>query len=87
MKNLSKIFGIIILALFFISCSSKCSECLQPTSSKVQTVEVKVPVACELPKIECDFSGNAFVPTQKLLECIIIQKKLLKKCSEPIETK
>lgn len=74
------IFGMI--AMMFIGCSSKTTEDIQPCSSKVEVVEVKVPVACNVPKVECDFSGDNFEPTQKLLDCLILHKKLLKACTE-----
>lgn len=86
MKNLSKILVVLLVGLFLISCSCKQQEqeTFKPTATKVKIVEKVVPVACKIPKIECDFSGSNFVPTQKLLDCIIIQKKILQDCSKPI---
>lgn len=63
-------------------CSSKTEEYLKPCSSKVEVVEKYIPVACEVPKVDCNFTGDNFEPTQKLLDCLILHKKLLKACTE-----
>lgn len=73
-----------ILWLILNGCSLN-KDNLQPTSSKVQIVEKVVPVACPIEKVECDFTGKDFVPTKKLLECVILQKRIIEQCSKPIE--
>lgn len=53
---------------------------------KQEVVETKVLVGCKLPKIECDFTGEGFVPTEKLLDCVQKQKKALELCQEQIDS-
>jgi hypothetical protein len=79
----SKLLTLISFSIVIVGCSNTTTtEQLQPCSAKVETVEVKVPVACQIPKVTCDFSGENFEPTQKLLDCLILHKKLLKACTE-----
>lgn len=75
--------GIAIISLIILlnGCGEQ-TDPLKPTSTKVQIVERKVIVACEIPKIECEFSGEGFIPTKKLLECVKIQKEALRICTE-----
>ena len=74
-----KIVAIIMLMTLFIGCCPK----VEPEIRTVyKTKEVKVPVKCEVPKVICDFSGEGFTPTIKLLECIKEQKEIIKRCSE-----
>lgn len=86
MKKLSNIlillFILVMIGLMLVGCSSKTEEDLKPCSSKVEVVEKVVPVACDVPKVECDFTGANFEPTQKLLDCLVLHKKLLKACTE-----
>lgn len=53
---------------------------------KQEVVETKVMVGCQLPKIECDFTGEGFTPTEKLLDCVQRQKKALELCQEQIDS-
>ena len=67
--------------LFLFGCSTR-----QPVETKVitrtETVEVKVPVKIDIPEIDCEFSGEGTVPMTKMLECIILQKKVIDEISE-----
>lgn len=67
--------------LFLFGCGAR-----QPVETKVitrtETVEVKVPVKIDIPEIDCEFSGEGTVPMTKMLECIILQKKVLDEISE-----
>ena len=69
-----------VLLLLF-GCSAR-----QPVETKVitrtETVEVKVPVKIDIPEIDCEFSGEGTVPMTKMLECIILQKKVIDEISE-----
>lgn len=73
-----------LLALIVLVCEGCCGKSQsEATKTVVSTdvVQVKLPVACQFPKVACDFGGDGFVPTEKLLDCIIIQKRLMEKCS------
>lgn len=50
-----------------------------------ETVDNKVAVKCEIPKVECEFSGTGIVPGQKLLACIALQKKIIEACTKQLE--
>ena len=71
----------LITTLWFNGCAGK-EDTLKPTSEKVNIIEKKVAVACEVPKIDCDFEGKGIVPTKKLLECVKIQKEVIRICTE-----
>lgn len=49
---------------------------------KTETVEVKVPVKCNIPKVECNLHGKDFEVIGKMLECIVEQKRAIEVCSE-----
>lgn len=74
---------LLILSILFLlfGCSSR-----QPVETKVitriETVEVKVPVKIDIPEIDCEFSGEGTVPMTKMLECIILQKRVIDEISE-----
>ena len=46
-----------------------------------KTKIVKVPVACITEPVTCSFSGSGFKPTVYLLDCVILQKKIIDRCS------
>ena len=74
---------LLLLSILFLlfGCSAR-----QPVETKVitrtETVEVKVPVKIDIPEIECEFSGEGTVPMTKMLECIILQKKVIDEITE-----
>ena len=74
---------LLLLSILFLlfGCSAR-----QPVETKVitrtETVEVKVPVKIDIPEIDCEFSGKGTVPMTKMLECIILQKKVIDEISE-----
>ena len=74
---------LLLLSILFLlfGCSAR-----QPVETKVitrtETVEVKVPVKIDIPEIDCEFSGEGTVPMTKMLECIILQKKVIDEISE-----
>jgi hypothetical protein len=76
-----KIFNLLSLILavvIFTGCAGKQEECV-PTRV-VETQKVYIAVPCESPKVKCDFKGNGFEPTTKLLACIVEQKRALEVC-------
>ena len=74
---------LLLLSILFLlfGCSAR-----QPVETKVitrtETVEVKVPVKIDIPEIDCEFSGEGTVPMTKMLECIILQKKVIDEIAE-----
>lgn len=77
-----KIYNLILIALTMLLITGCASDSLKPTSMKDIVVEKKVAVACEVPKVECDFKGELFEPTIKLLECVKVQKEVIRICTE-----
>lgn len=79
-----KIFSI---SLFFIivllsgCASTKIKEVKGETVVKIEKVKEYVVEKCNVPDKLCEFSGNGFVPTEKLLNCVITQKHYLDICS------
>lgn len=78
------IVGLFIVLLSLLACSSKTYRPvnLQPTSNKIIVQEKIVTVKCKIPKIDCEFTGDNYVPTKKLIECISLQKKAIEVCNE-----
>ena len=74
---------LLLLSILFLlfGCSAR-----QPVETKVitriETVDVTVPVKIDIPEIDCEFSGEGTVPMTKMLECIILQKKVIDEISE-----
>lgn len=73
---------IIVVMIMSHGCASTQQDTLKPNSTKVQVVEKKVIVACEIPKVHCDFEGKGIIPSRKLIECVKIQKEVIKICTE-----
>ena len=70
------LMGLVILTM--TGCNPKC----EPNTVYVdRVVEVKVPVKCTVPKVECEFSGVGSEPVAKLLECVVVQKRAMEVCN------
>lgn len=83
-KRILLYFCILFLLGLVVAVSQGCScKNTETTKTVVSTdvVKVNIPVACQFPKVVCDFGGEGFVPTEKLLDCVIIQKRLMEACS------
>lgn len=72
--------GVVCLSLF--GCAEK--ECRPEIKTVVDVKEVVKSVPCVPPKIDCDFSGQAFVPVSKMLQCIVEQKRVIEACSSVV---
>ena len=68
-----------IVCLSFYGCAQ--DECRPEVRTVVDVKEVVKSVPCVPPKIDCDFSGQSFVPVSKLLQCVVEQKRALEVCS------
>lgn len=68
---LAGIVGVMILA--------GCTTCnTEPTVvTKVDVVKEPVPAPVRIPELDCDFSGENMTPTAKLLECLIMHKRVI----------
>ena len=78
---------ILILAIGVLLALSGCSTPpAKPVPPKIvteyKTVEVYVTKPCDVPMPTCDFSGEGFEPTVKLLECLTELKQALKYCKK-----
>ena len=70
-----------LIAVTFFGCSTE-QDRLVPNSQQVIVQEKKVIVSCKIPEIECEFSGNKFEPTRKLIECLKKQKEAIRICND-----
>lgn len=78
---------LLILPIVFIGCFSNKEVCKEPkVITKVEVVEKIVPIKCKVPEVHCEFGGDDFEPTKKLLECIVEQKRALEVCRDNIAT-
>ena len=75
------IYFMLALGYLLIGCGGSNVE-LGPSSCKAQIVEKVVVVGCPIKDLDCDFSGDNFEPTKKLLECVKLQKELLEQCAQ-----
>lgn len=77
-----KIYKVLLFVLpimLFIGCSTH--EIRKEVVEVVDTVEVSKPVPCKVDNFTCDFTGDLYTPTYKLLTCVIIQKRIIEICS------
>ena len=84
------IYKIITLVLIMIGLSGCFDGQPKPEIKTVivtKIKEVKVPIPCKVPKVSCDFNGPGFTPINKLLECIIKQKRALESISDANRSK
>ena len=77
-KIVTGVFMAIIVLLLCTGCSTTVKE---KVVTVTETVEVKTPVPCEVKDLTCSFEGEQYVPTKKLLECLIIHKRIIEICS------
>jgi len=73
-----KYFILVLVTLFMFGCSST------PDIKEVivyKTKEVYIPVPCKV-EVNCDFTGDGYIPTTKLLKCVVEQKKALEYCRQ-----
>lgn len=75
------VFAALVAATTLLAGCATTDE-LKPNSYPTIIVEKKVPVKCELPTIQCEFKGEGLTPTIKLLECVKLQKEIIKICTE-----
>lgn len=77
----------IAIAMFF-GCSSSSLDNryigndLKPNSERINIQERIVTVKCKIPEVECEFSGDNYVPTKKLIECISLLKEAIRVCNQ-----
>ena len=72
-----RIFNILLIMLVIVILSG-CSNTREPEIiTKTEIQEVYVPVKPLRPRINCDFTGTGNEPIAKLLDCVIIQKRVL----------
>lgn len=80
-----KIYSIIFIlsVILFTGCATTQYKQLPPEKVVVTEIQEKVVVKpCPVPDLSkvCDFKGDFFTPTEKLLQCIIAQKRALELC-------
>ena len=73
-----KVFLIVFALLSLSGCSAEC----KPTTEYVRVpYEVKVPVKCEVPHVECDFNRSTDTEViAAMLECIVDLKRSNEVC-------
>lgn len=76
-----------IIILFMVIILNGCVCEPLPPKVVTETIYVKVPVKHKLPDINCDFSGDGFEPTEKLLQCIVKQKRVIELNNEDNTTR
>lgn len=74
-----KIFSLIFILLFLVGCSTV--EVRREQVLVDNPIEVGVPVPCKVDGLTCDFAGENYIPTYKLLQCVIVQKRIIEICS------
>lgn len=72
------LYLIMIFILAFSGCSTKEPEVI----TKTVTQEVYVPVKPLRPRINCEFTGTGNEPIAKLIDCIIIQKRVIENMTQ-----
>lgn len=73
MKTYSLIF---IACVLFTGCYQE--PCTPEVITRIETKEVYIPTKPKRPVINCEFTGTGNEPITKLLDCVILQKKIIK---------
>lgn len=89
MKIYNDVKFYILQIILFISCvglllgcyKNNCDQ-LKLTSKRIHTIDKNVYITCPIPEYTCDFTGNNYNPTKKLIECIKKQKEIIDLCRE-----
>lgn len=76
--KISNIISIILIGLVFIGCTNKEPEVITRTETQL----VEVPVKPLRPKIDCSFTGTGNEPIGKLLDCVILQKRIIEQLTQ-----
>ena len=80
-----KISLLLILCLLSVVLFTGCGTTgsTQPrVVTEVKTVTVRVPIIYTVPEIKCEFKGKGVTPIAKLLDCIVLQKRVLNEIRE-----
>lgn len=80
-----KISLLLILCLLTVVLFTGCGTTgnTQPrVVTEVKTVTVRVPIIYPVPEIKCEFKGKGVTPIAKLLDCIVLQKRVLNEIRE-----
>lgn len=80
-----KISLLLILCLLSVVLFTGCATTknTQPrVVTEVKTVTVRVPIIYTVPEIKCEFKGKGVTPIAKLLDCIVLQKRVLNEIRE-----
>ena len=80
-----KISLLLILCLLSVVLFTGCATTknTQPrVVTEVKTVTVRVPIIYPVPEIKCEFKGKGVTPIAKLLDCIVLQKRVLNEIRE-----
>lgn len=75
---MKKIVILIFVTFMLFGCHQK--ECRPDIQIQYETQEVIKYKPCITQEPNCDFSGEGFIPTEKLLACVIEQKKIINVC-------
>lgn len=79
--NTTRTLLLLSIIVFLVGCSTR-HTVETKILTNTETVEVKVPVKLDIPDVDCEFSGDGTVPMTKMLECIILQKKIIDELTE-----
>ena len=85
MKTYNRIVLIMALGglLMLTGCSTPPTKPVPPTIvTEYKTVEVYVHKPCDAPMPNCDFKGDGFEPTVRLLECVVKLKRTVEYCKK-----
>lgn len=87
MMNFKNCLFLIFFVLVLSGCGVKYKELPAKVIVNTEIVEKVVIKPCPVPDLSkvCDFSGDKFTPTEKLLNCVIEQKRVLDICSNPTD--
>jgi len=72
---------VIMLGIFLAGCT--CDPIIKEVII-YKPRDVYIPTPCDI-DVQCEFNGLGYIPTSKLLECVVIQKKALEYCKQTLE--
>jgi len=75
-----KLLFLLVLGLVMTGCASE-PKIVTKDVIVYKYKKVYVPTPCDV-TVKCDFTGEGYEPTSKLLECVIDQKRALEYCMQ-----
>lgn len=77
-----KIYSLLLIGCLFLFAGCTKQECEPKIITNIETQTVYVPTKPKRPNIDCNFEGEGDEPIAKLLDCVVLQKKVIEEITK-----